>query len=572
MLSSLYIKDYALIEELNVNFKAGLNIITGETGAGKSIILGAFSLLLGERASVEVIRKDAQKSVVEGIFELEDNSKIKKFLDENEIEYETQLIVRREISLKGNNRCFLNDTPVPLNIIKDCGDFLVDLHGQHEHQSLLRKETHIDMLDEFSGVDELLTDFNEKRSLLQKKINDLSDIQKKESELKEKQDLHTFQLNEINQTDPQAGEEEQLTEELKILENSEQLLEYSTEIYSLIYDSDSSVTDIMGMITNKLSGLSEIDGKFSEKESQAHEVLAQLKDISDFIRSYMDGIEMDPQRIEEVRSRLGAFSMLKKKFGGTIDSVLERKEEILKELYLAENFSERIEELNKEINELRISAGNTAAAVTSKRKSAAELIKKQIENELTGLSIPDSKFEVNIKYHQSESGNYILINDQKVKFSESGADEIEFYISTNIGEDLKPLSKVASGGEISRIMLALKTILAKSDKLPLLVFDEIDVGISGAVAQKVGAALAKLAQKHQIIAITHLPQIAGMADTHFLVKKEVIDGRAVSTLKELDENGQIREVAILLSGDNVTHANWESAKDLILSKRSIIKN
>lgn len=565
MLKSLQVKDYALIEHIDIEFGSGLNIITGETGAGKSILIDAMSLLLGERASTEVVRKDAAKSVVEGIFDIEKNIKVKKILDENEIEFTPELIMRREISVKGSNRCFINDTPVSLSLIKDVGNLLVDLHGQHEHQSLLRTETHIDFLDEYGNTEEQVENFNKLFHQLSQLTNELNSLKEREAILNEKKDLYSFQINEIDNLSPEAGEEERINEELNILENSEKLLSLTSSIYEELYDSENSVNDQLGKIQNELIELSKIDKSFLEVSTESESALTLIKDISKFIRDYKSNIDLDPQKLEEIRERLSAITLLKKKYGGSINAVLEHRKKIGEEFDLAENYSENISSLENQINELRNKCGAAAEILSKKRKEAAKKIQKEVKDALSYLGIPDPEFIVKINQTAAESSheNFILLNGKKYKCNNSGYDEVEFFISTNLGEDPKPLVKVASGGEVSRIMLALKTILAKNDKLPLLIFDEIDTGVSGRIAQKVGQSLKSLAAFHQIISITHLPQIAGLADHHYSVEKKLNEDRVVSSIRKLKEAEKIKEVAKLMSGEKITEASLNGAKELM---------
>ncbi|MCZ7601794.1 MAG: DNA repair protein RecN [Melioribacteraceae bacterium] len=568
MIKSLQIKDYALIEKINVEFEKGLNIITGETGAGKSILIDAMSLLLGDRASTEVVRRGSEKSIVEGIFEAEGNKKLVEILKENDIDFWSEMIVRREISLKGTNRCFVNDTPVPLNLIKDLGYLLVDLHGQHEHQSLLRKETHIEMLDDFTGLDDEI-------SLFKKQIGDLKDVLQKVRELrdkerllKEKKELYEFQIKEIDSVDPMDGEEEGLEKELNILENSERLLELTTTIFSDLYESDESIFDKLGEIKVQLEELSEIDSTFVEKLDELKNALTQINDIADFVRSYKDNIDLESDRLKEIRDRLGSFIPLKKKYGGSISAVIEHRKKIGEEFDLVEGFDEKLKVYEKELKQYRIKAGETAKKISTKRKKAAKEIKKGVEESLKYLGINESIFEVKFdeELPSLTDENFILLNDNKIKFTSRGIDKVEFYLSTNLGEDVKPLHKVASGGEVSRVMLAMKMNLARNDKLPLLIFDEIDTGVSGRIAQKVGQSLKELSKHHQIIAITHLPQIAGLADHHYFVQKIEKENRSSTSIKLLSKDEQIHEVAKLLGGENITEANLKSAKELMSVK------
>ncbi len=565
MIKNLQIKDYALIDQINVEFGKGLNVITGETGAGKSILIDAMGLLLGERASTEVVRKDASKSIVEGIFEVEENKKVKRLLDENDIDHNPELILRREISVKGSNRCFVNDTPVPLSLIKDLGNLLVDLHGQHEHQSLLRTETHIDFLDEFGDYAELLNKYRLYYYELINTKNELESLKKHESTLKEKSEIYSFQIKEIDSISPENKEDEKLSSELMILENSEKLAGLTSEVYSLLYEDEKSIHELIVKVRNDLIKLAEIDKSFNESTNEAETVLALVNDISSFIRSYKSNVEFKPEHIDDIRDRLGTITLLKKKYGGSIKSIQEHRKIIGEKFDLADNISEKINDLQNRLLEQRKNAGTLAFSISKKRKETSEKVKQGVEEYLKELGISHPDFQTKIINEVGEESNYLTFNNKPFSCSAKGVDKVEFFISTNSGENPKPLAKVASGGEVSRIMLSLKSTLAKSDKLPLLIFDEIDAGVSGRIAQKVGNLLKELAVFHQIITITHLPQIAGLADHHYVVEKKFKDGRVSSLIKQLDAKERILEVAKLMSGAEVTDTTLKSAKQLIKS-------
>jgi len=566
MLKSFEVKDYALIEHISVEFGSGLNIITGETGAGKSILIDAMSLLLGERASTEVVRKGAQKSFVEGIFYVKANKKVKSLLEENDIDFSDELIIRREISLKGSNRCFINDTPINLNLVKDVGNLLVDLHGQHEHQSLLRTETHIDYLDEFGDYQDILQKYKKIYSELLEKENELKEFRDRENSIKEKKDFYFFQIKEIDNVSPQEDEDDKLIEELKILENSEKLSEISSEIYRLLYESDSSIQSALAKVKSLLQKLNDIDKSFTDVLNESESALAQVQDISNYVRSYNSKINLDQEVVEGKRERLGVINLLKKKYGGSVKSILGYRKKIGEEFELAENFSEKINELSKNIFKLRNNAGSLAKSLSKKREQAAKLVKKGIEETLKELGIQEPQFKTQIVNEKSEKDSGVHFDEKYFKATSKGIDEVEFFISTNPGEDLKPLAKVASGGEVSRIMLSLKSTLAKNDKLPLLIFDEIDVGVSGRIAQKVGKTLKNLSGYHQVISITHLPQIASLADHHFSIEKIAQNERVISSIKKLPQSERITEIARLLSGEKITEASLKSARELINQK------
>jgi DNA repair protein RecN (Recombination protein N) len=446
---------------------------------------------------------------------------------------------------------------------------LVDLHGQHEHQSLLRIESHIGFLDEYSGNSKLIEEYQVFYKELNKKTSELKNLISKEESIKEKREIYAFQIKEIDSVSPSVGEDDTILNELNILENSEKLLELTEEVYTKLYDAEPSVIDLLGETKHKLNQLSGIDKSFLESEGECDSALAIVKELADSLRSYKSKIDVDPKEAEYKRERLGAINMLKKKYGGSIENIIEHRNKIGKDFELADNFSDAISKIQSEIKALQKSAGEAAEKISLSRKKSAAKIESEVIKSLNQLGISDSSFKVKISKTEADkdSVDFILFNNKKYSYSNTGFDEVEFYISTNIGEDVKPLTKVASGGEVSRIMLSLKTILAKSDKLPVLIFDEIDTGVSGRIAQKVGAALRDLASFHQIIAITHLPQIAGMANFHYSVEKKQIDDRTVSSIRQLDENERINEVAKLVSGEVLTKESIESAKQLILNRQ-----
>ncbi len=569
MLERLFVKDYALIEVAEVEFRSGLNIITGETGAGKSILVGALGLIVGDRASTDVIRKGAKKSIVEGVFYIKDYPKVKALLEEFKFEFEDRIIVRREISLKGSNRVFVNDTPATLSQIKTLGNMLVDMHGQHEHQSLLQTEKHIDFLDSLGNFRKHLQEYTQLISELADKKSKLRKLISMENELKEKEELYRFQLREIESVSPEEGEDEALSEELKVLENAEHILSSANEIYSFVYDTEDSVYDKLSYLKKLISDLTKYDKKFVEQEDEIESALTSLSEVASFVREYGSDIELDETALEEKRSRLGAINLLKKKYGGSLNSVLEKQREIEDNLNLSVNFGNEIFTLKSEIDKIRIKAGEIAYKISEQRKNLALKISPKVETELKNLGMEDARFEVRFNQTLSDSDEFIIVNGKKLKYDNTGIDSVEFYISTNKGEDLKPLTRIASGGEISRVMLALKTILAEKDSVPLLIFDEIDVGISGRIAQKVAETMRKLGLTHQVIAISHLPQIAAFGNHHFVIVKANRDNRVISRVHELDKNERIKELAKLISGETVVNAAVEHAKELLKIAKQI---
>ncbi|MBI1803611.1 MAG: DNA repair protein RecN [Ignavibacteriae bacterium] len=565
MLKSLSIKNYALIEELTVEFERGLNVITGETGAGKSIIIDALSLILGERADTDAVRKGAEKAIVEGVLTVAGGKRLKQLLEENEIEFHDDLIVRREVAAKGQSRSFINDTPATTALLKQVGDLLVDLHGQHEHQSLLRSETHVDLLDDFGGLEGLVEEFGIAYRDAHAIIKELNDLKSREQQLMERRTLYEFQVKEIDALSPRAGEEDELENELRILENAEKLFSATERLYQSLYEGENAVHDRLVLTRNELEALAAIDKAFDEAKAEAASATAIVDELAKFIQQYSSRIEFNPERLEEIRNRLGHLTLLKKKYGGTLTAVIELREKIGRELELANNFEEEIAALRKKLDAKRRVCSDIAQRLSAKRQEVAKKVNKSIVQSLAELGIVNAQFETRITHKPALNKETALVKLGKewIETTSKGIDEVAFHVSTNVGEDVKPLVKVASGGEISRIMLSLKMILAKSDRLPLLIFDEIDVGVSGRIAQAVGRSMKKLSQFHQVIAITHLPQIAGFADTHFVVEKMETDKRAVTSLRKLDENECITEVARLISGAEVTETGLESARELM---------
>ncbi len=562
MLRHLFIKNFALIDELSIEFKSGLNIITGETGAGKSILIGALAMVLGDRAKPEVVRKDANKAIIEAIIESGNNKAVNELLKENQIDCYDELIIRREISAKGQSRCFINDSPVTLSVLKQVGDYSIDLHGQHDHQSLLHTETHIQLLDDFGGLGGLLEDYKTKYDELRAAKIRAEELSNKEQSLREKKNLFEFQLNEITSVDPKPDEAEELEKEQLILENAEKLYNDTAWIHDILYASDDSVYSLLVQARNRLEDLSRIDDSFSDCASDAYSAHTLVDEINKFVQRYNSSIDFNSERLEEIRQRLTALNTLQKKYGGSIQEVLNYKHIIESELSLAENFEEEIEKSNEKISEFQRGLSVLCERLSQKRQELSKRLSGMIVQELQKLGIANCLFDVRFETQPNPEGD-IIIKNERYTATANGHDRVEFLISTNKGEHPKPLAKVASGGEISRIMLALKTVLAKSERLPILVFDEIDTGISGKIAQVVGFSLKRLSRYHQIISITHLPQIAALADIHFMVLKEIQNEHTVSKVRALSAKEHQEEVARILSGSEVTQAALKSAQELI---------
>lgn len=566
MLRMLYIRDYALIEELEVEFGSGLNILTGETGAGKSILIGALKMILGERADTDMIRSGARKAIVEGIFDEADTPRLKALLEANAIEPLPQLIVRREI-MAGQSRAFINDTPASVQLLRDVAALLIDLHGQHEHQSLLRTETHLELLDNFGSLGGLRETYQRHYETVARLMREREALMARRRELQEQKERYAFEIEEIDRVRPQEGEEEALEAELRILENAEHLYEATARLYEMLYESENAVHDQLVLARNELQDLVRIDRSFEEALEEIRSAQISVAEIAKFLQDYNARIEFNPERLEAIRSRLVELELLKRKYGGTLEAVLAHRAEIGRQYALAVDFEGALERLDQQLGEALQNLAAAAQRLSVKRHEVAERIERAIEAELAVLGMPAAQFEVRFTRRADPEGWIMLPvpgrEPERYAAFATGMDQVEFYLTTNPGEPLRPLVRVASGGEVSRIMLALKTILAKSDRLPILVFDEIDTGISGAIAHRVGERLHELANYHQIIAITHLPQIAAFGDVHFLVEKILEAGRAKTRIRRLSDEERAHQVAALMSGAAVTEAALESARELI---------
>ena len=570
MLKTLQIKDFALIENVLLEFSPNLNIITGETGAGKSIIVDALMLALGERGSSDLVRKGSKKAVIECVFSFPVTHPVFNQLEKNEYDFfDNEVIIRREISAKGVSRCFLNDTPIPVNSLKEFGDILVDFHGQHDHQILLKSKYHIDIIDSISDIENDLSQYKRTYEKLKVLVSEYIELKNKESELKRSAGHKQFELEEILKINPEKDEEKRIENDLKILENSELLLNLANEVFSKLYESDSSAHEKISEAEEAIKRLSEIDDKFSVYVKECKSALIAVDEIAKFAKDYSSDIEFDPEKTEKLRERAYKLKGLRKKYG-TFDSIFERKKELEKELSLINNYDSELKKLKESILDQKAKLGSIAHTIHEKRKKTSKKFSKDIINKLHILGITKADFEVKI---ENEEVNNPDITDISLKIGKkdyraysNGIDKAEFLISTNPGEQKKALSKIASGGEISRVMLAIKSIIAESDDLPILVFDEIDTGISGRIAQIVGQEMRDLSGKHQIISITHLPQIAAMANRNIRIEKFEKNGKSVINGFILDKKGSLEEVAKLISGTEVTKASLESARELMKNK------
>lgn len=567
MIKNIYIKDFALIESLKLDFHSGLNVIIGETGSGKSMLIDSLIIVFGGRASVDLVRHGTSKAIIE-IELLSKNRSVLDILKDNEIEYDPNsiIILRREISSKGNTRNFVNDTPVNLSVLKQIGDYVIDFHGQHDHQSLLNPENHAEIFDKSAGLELIIQDYNQKFLELKSKISDYRDLTKREKSLKEKTEFSKFKLEEILKTNPLENEDEILENELKLLENSEIRFNLSNDLYKDLYDSEESVWGKLNKSSQLLNQLSNFDSQFVEFKTEIESAIISLKEIALFSNTYATSVEFNPERIEEIRLRLNQLKGLQKKYG-SLDEIIKLKHEIEAELKLTENFDYELKQLINQIKEIKVDLFSKALEIENARDSYSIKFSDEIIKSLTDLGINNASFEVSLNRRKTELKSVDTLSyydgDSNYEFQANGINNIEFFISTNLGEMPKPLKQVASGGEISRIMLSIKSIISEKDNISCMVFDEIDTGVSGRIALMVGVAMKKLSGTHQILAISHLPQIAASSSALILVEKIEESGKTFSKSKLLNQNEIITEIAKMMSGNIVTQASLDNASELI---------
>ncbi|QZY56949.1 DNA repair protein RecN [Crassaminicella profunda] len=561
MLLELIITNFALIENLNIRFGGGLNILTGETGAGKSIIIDAVNMAIGERADKSFIRTGTDKSVIQMIFRSQ-NQHLIKILNEKGIDLFDNdiIIITREIYNSGRSTSRINDRVVTTSLVKEISKYLIDIHGQHAHQSLLYPENHIDILDSFDEqkIVALKKKVATKYYELKELKNKLDELCGNELERERKKDLLKFQLNEIDACQLKVGEDTDLLSEYNLLSNSEKIFTIMSSSYEKIYNGDGrylSIIDGIGNIIHELENIKDFDDHIKNMYSMLQECSYTFEDVSRDIRNYRDNIEFDPLVLEQIEKRLDLINDLKRKYGNSIDEILSYREKIYFELEELENSETIVVEIRNNIDKIKIEYIELSTQLSSIRKEISSTLEKEMIHVLEGLNMNKVIFKVNF-------ANNIDQVDESI-FSPKGLDKIEFLISTNAGQQPKSIAKIASGGEMSRIMLAFKTILAHSDNIPTLIFDEIDTGISGRTANIVGEKLAIISRNHQILCITHLPQIALMADHHFYIEKNSQDNNTLTNVQKLSEEDRIMELGRLLGGITLTDLTMEHAKEMI---------
>ncbi len=570
MLSKLIINNFVIIENIDIDFHTGLNIIIGETGAGKSIVIDAMLLLFGAKASPDLIRQGATKAIIEATFSLDNDSILLDILKKDDYDvFSNEIIIRREIPIKGNSRSFINDSPVTLSNLKKYSKYIVDFYGQNSQHTLIEKENQLSFLDALIQNNSLKEDYYNAYEKIKTRIDEYHHLLEKKTTYLQQSALFEAQINEINVVNPQLEEDVQLENNLKLLENAEFLFSLSNNFLSCINGETSATYSSLLEAKKHLTELCRFDNDFEAYLKEFESALITIEETETFIKSYSENIEFNPIKIEEIRSRLLELNKLKKKYG-EISDILKMKSELEENLSKIENYDFILEDMRKDISKYNIELKEAALALQNERFDKAKFLEKEMNEKLRDLGIENAIFEVRFSTEsidEADSKIYkhisIPYENSYAKATNTGIDVIEFYISTNKGEALAPLVETASGGEISRIILALKSIIAEADNIPTLIFDEIDTGISGRIAQKAGLIMREISNYHQIIAVTHLPQIAAIGKHCVVITKNEANERISTSAKVLGYEEKVNEIAKMLSGEIITQAAQESAKELM---------
>jgi len=559
MLKSLHIENFAIVDAADVSFDTGLNVITGETGVGKSLIVDALSIALGERAYKDFIRDGYPSAVVEAVFEVKPGEQ--KKLAALGIEHAT-LTVKREIRLQGASRVWINGQSRTVQELKDLGDLLVDLHGQHEHQYLLNEDHHIDFLDQFAESAGLKSQVAEQHRKLVGLIKELDERERSATALDEQMQLYAFQLQELNEVNPQPDEMEELEQERRILENAQSISEQATDLLKEVDEAEGSALDRIHAIIKQLEGLSRYTSAAGSFLPEALAARVTLQEIAGFAAEYGKEIQSDPRRLSEVESRIRVLGRLTQKYNRTYSELLEYWAEIRSRLEKRDDPDWSREDLIKSIARQTEIYSAACKDLSTLRAKEARILSGQVVARLQHLGIPKARFEIEVNQEEQSQGLAVL-GGKRFQADQNGMDRVSFWMQANPGEPLRPLARIASGGEISRIMLAIKSAMSGKDGIGTVIFDEIDTGISGRIARVVGEELKALGDHHQLISITHLPQIASLADSHFRVEKHLINQRTVTRVRRLDEQERVKEIAMLIGDGAPGEATLQAARELL---------
>lgn len=550
MLQEIYINNFVLIDELRMQFNNGLNVLTGETGAGKSIIIDALGLVVGDRLKSDLIRDEQKKAVVEAVFDISNRDDIRLFLNENGLDDEDNLIVSREILPNGRSLARVNGRTINITTLKELTQFLLDMHLQHDHLTILKKENYLDYVDSFSAdIDNLLNKINDLYNQIKKTSNQLEELKANESNKLQRIDFLNYQITEIKMANLTPGEEEELTSLVTRVRNAEHLATVANKVLEALYSSEQGFS-AYDQIASAIDAINETDEEILKSFLPSLEdMYYNIQDITNEVSRFRDSLDFEPNLLDDIENRLYEINKLKSKYGESVNEILEYYQKAQDELEMLENSSSHQEELEKQLNSLNKEYNEVAAKLTQKRKKAAQLLEKKVNTELTQLNMPNLKFAVAV--------------EPADKISPKGLDAIEFLFSPNPGEPLKPLSRIASGGEISRFILALKCSLTEVYNVPTFIFDEIDVGVGGTSLSAMAKKLGELAKNRQVILVTHSPQVASYANTHFLIEKYVKNNQTFTRVKELGYSEKIKELARMLGGENYSEITLKHAGEML---------
>ena len=559
----------ALIKELNIEFEEGLNVLTGETGAGKSIIIEAIDLILGGYAASDLIRDGEDSLMVEGLFLLAPQEKelINNLnLDIEIVDKEGALLIRREVNKKGRSKCWVNQRLINLSTLQEISTFLVDLHGQHNHQSLLDPSKHIDLMDNLGGdkIIKYRKELSDNYRMWREKSKKLFQLLKDKEENLKKIDFLKFQLEEIDKTSLVKGEDKVLEEEEMVLKNAEKIIETMEKANFILCEGGPeqvSVRDSLNEVSADLGEIASLDRRIEKIRENLKEVGYQFEDIVNEIVKYKDEIDLDSRRLKEIEGRLNLINSLKSKYGSTIEEILEYRQKIYQELEVIDCSEDKLKKLNEEVDSLEDVIAAISNQLSINRRKIADDLQKMVVRELEDLNMKRCQFKVSINNYKDDNG--IEIEGKKYKVGPKGVDNIEFMISPNVGEKLRPLARIVSGGEVSRIMLALKSILSEVDQVPTLIFDEIDSGVGARLGEVIAQKLKALSQKRQVICVTHLPQIACRAGKHFYIEKYILNNQTGIRLKEMEGEERVKEIARMLDGSQMGEITIQHAQKML---------
>lgn len=556
MLSFVRIENFALIERLRVEFGSGLNLITGETGSGKSILVDAVGLLVGDRASQDMVRQGADTARVEGLFVLDSDDPARRVLADNGLDSDDDtLVIRREITLSGANRVFINDRLTTLGVLSAVGRSIVEIHGQHSQQLLLASSSHLELLDSFADAGELLRAVESVFARLESVRRERDSLRRSEQDRLQRVDLLQYQIGEIRRLELQPGQDQTLAQERDLLASAERRLQAGEAAYQILYEDDESVLSRLDRVGRQVDELEALDPALSGLTARLKEAQFAVEEVSFQLRDYVRDIEFEPRRLEQIEERLAEIDRAKRKYGRSLEEILEHLESAETELADLEDRDASVARLDQEYSGLVKRYEEAALVLSDRRRQAAEALSKAVQNELAELAMKDTRFEVEFGPPEATP-------------SEKGSDTVEFLISANPGEEPRALARIASGGELSRIMLALENVLRREQHAKTLVFDEVDAGIGGRTAGTLGEKLLQVGRHHQVFCVTHLPQIAAFADRHFHVDKTVQGGRTLIDIRALDEEARIVELGRMLAGEKVSATTLRQARELLVAHRS----